>query len=283
MSDQHVTIIARAQHGIMVEILKSIQTGQKVRKKCSFYRGTLHPNILSRRFVYDVPMNLNLNLYYSTNHWRGKTQMKVMGIVCSSRKGGNTEILVKEALAGANDSGAEIELLTLRDKDIKPCDGCLACQKTGVCRIKDDMQPIYEKILNADGIIMGTPVYFWSMSGQAKVLIDRTYALRHPHIKLANKVGGVVAVAGRTGAISTLNIFQRYFAVNHMFSAEFVEGLALKKGAITKDKRGMKSAYEMGRQIVSLIKQQLKFPEEFNVPLYKYVESKYKTPRYPMP
>jgi len=207
--------------------------------------------------------------------------MKVLGIVCSPRKGGNTEILVHEALTGARDSGAKTELLTVGDKEIKPCDGCRSCKKTGECHIKDDMQLIYEKMLNADGIILGTPVYFWSMSGQAKVLIDRTYALRHPHLKLANKVAGAIAVAGRTGAISTLNVLQRYFASNHMFSADLVEGLAEERGTVTKDKRGMKSAYEMGRQNVSLIKQQLRFPEEFDVPMYEFVKRKYKTPRYP--
>lgn len=207
--------------------------------------------------------------------------MNVLGIVCSPRKGGNTEILVQEALAGARDSGAKTELLTVRDKDIKPCDGCLSCKKTGECRIKDDMQLVYEKMLNADGIVIGTPVYFWSISGQAKVLLDRTHALRFPHLKLANKVAGAIAVAARDGVISALNTLQRYFASNHMFSAELVEGLAAEKGTITKDKRGMKSAYEMGRQIVSLIKRQLRFPEEFDIPLYRFVKRKYKTPNYP--
>ncbi len=207
--------------------------------------------------------------------------MNVLGIVCSPRKGGNTEILVQEALAGARDSGAKTELLTVSDKEIKPCDGCLSCEKTGECHIKDDMQLVYEKMLNADGIILGTPVYFGSMSAQAKVIMDRAYALRFPHLKLANKVAGAIAVAARTGAISTLNTLQRYFASNHMFSAELVEGLAAEKGTIIKDKRGMKSANEMGRQIVSLIKQQLRFPEEFDIPLYRFVKRKYKTPNYP--
>lgn len=207
--------------------------------------------------------------------------MNVLGIVCSPRKGGNTEILVQEALAGARDSGAKTELLTVRDKDIKPCDGCLSCKKTGECHIKDDMQLVYEKMLNADGIVIGTPVYFWSISGQAKVLLDRTHALRFPHLKLANKVAGAIAVAARDGVISALNTLQRYFASNHMFSAELVEGLAAEKGTIIKDKRGMKSAYEMGRQIVSLIKRQLRFPEEFDIPLYRFVKRKYKTPNYP--
>lgn len=168
--------------------------------------------------------------------------MNVLGIVCSPRKGGNTEILVQEALAGARDSGAKTELLTVRDKDIKPCDGCLSCKKTGECHIKDDMQLVYEKMLNADGIVIGTPVYFWSISGQAKVLLDRTHALRFPHLKLANKVAGAIAVAARDGVISALNTLQRYFASNHVFSAELVEGLAAEKGTIkgqTRDEIGL--------------------------------------------
>lgn len=207
--------------------------------------------------------------------------MKVLGIVCSPRKGGNTEILVKEALAGAKDSGADTELLTVAGRNIKPCDGCFACEKTGACHIKDDMQEIYEKMLTADGIILGTPVYYWTVSGQAKILIDRSIALSHPRLALANKVAGAVAVAARQGAVCALNVFQRFFAGNHMFTADLVEGLANEKGTIKRDKRGMKSAYEMGRQIVSLMKQKLKFPEEFNVTMNAYVKRKYKVSDYP--
>ncbi len=207
--------------------------------------------------------------------------MMVLGIVCSPRKGGNTEILVREALTGASESGAETELLALMGKEIKPCDACCACQKTGKCHIQDDMQPIYEKMLHADGIIIGTPVYFYTVSAQAKIILDRCYALGYPHLQLANKVASAIAVAGRQGAIATLNIFQRFFATNHMFSADFVDGLAAVRGGITKDERGMKSAYEMGRQMVALIKQKPKFPEEFDLPLYRHVKRKYNPPDFP--
>ena len=96
--------------------------------------------------------------------------MNIIGIACSPRKDGNTDILIKEALAGAKDSGAKTELITIRDNEIKPCDGCGSCVNTGICHIKDDMQIIYKKMLDADGIILATPVYFWTVSGQAKVL-----------------------------------------------------------------------------------------------------------------
>lgn len=207
--------------------------------------------------------------------------MNIIGIVCSNRKSGNTEILVLEALAGARDLGAETELLSVIGKEIKSCDGCFSCGKTGKCRINDDLQLIYKKMLNANGIIIGTPVYFWSISGQAKILMDRTLALRYPHLKLANKVGGAIAVAGRDGADSALSTLERYFVSNHMFLADSVDGLALQKGMITRDGQAMKAAYEMGRQMVMIIKQQLKYPDEFNIPLYKFVEKKYKTSRYP--
>ena len=100
--------------------------------------------------------------------------MKIIGIVGSSRMGGNTEILTKIALEEAQNEGVETELITLADKEIKPCDACLSCRKTGECHIKDDLPPILEKMLAADGIILATPVYFGSASPQIKALIDRS-------------------------------------------------------------------------------------------------------------
>jgi len=201
--------------------------------------------------------------------------VKVLGISCSLRKGGNTEILVGEALAGTREVGAEAELLTLAGKEIKPCDGCYSCEKTGKCHINDDMQPIYEKLLEADGIIIGTPVYFWFMAGQTKVLLDRTIALRYPSLRLANKVGGGIAVAARTGLMNAISVLYTYFASSHMISADYVAGLADAKGAVRKDKFAMKGAREMGKQVVSLIRKGFEFPQEYDRPLYQYIKGKY--------
>ena len=103
--------------------------------------------------------------------------MKVLGIVCSPRKGGNTEILVKEALEAARQAGADTELVLVADRNISPCDGCGTCEENGVCKIKDDMQDIYKQLEIASGVILGTPVYFMNVSAQAKAIIDRTYGL----------------------------------------------------------------------------------------------------------
>ena len=137
-------------------------------------------------------------------------------------------------------------------------------------------------MLNAEGIVIGTPVYYWSIAGQTKVLMDRTFALLHPRLQLTNKVAGAIAVTAREGAYNALNIMERYFLSNHMFPADSVAGLAAEKGDAAKDERGMKSAYEMGRQMAMLMGQNLKFPEEFNVPMYRHIDEKYKAPSYPI-
>lgn len=124
--------------------------------------------------------------------------MRILGIVCSPRKGGNTEILVKEALEAAREAGCETELILVADKKIAPCDGCNACVKTSVCKIMDDMQGVYEELEKADGIIFGTPSYFINVSAQAKAIMDRTYAFRFTS-KLRGKVAGVIVAARRTG------------------------------------------------------------------------------------
>jgi multimeric flavodoxin WrbA len=200
---------------------------------------------------------------------------KVLGISCSPRRGGNTEILIKEALKGAKKEGADVEFLSLIGRDIKPCNECRTCETTGVCSIKDDMQGIYGKILDAEGIILGAPIFHWSLCGQAKVLLDRTYALSFPRLQLANKVGGSIAVAGREGLMNGHMTFQQCFLNNHMILADRVSGLASEKGEILKDERAMGTAWEMGRQVVQLIKTGFKFPKEFDVPIYRhYIEKK---------
>lgn len=202
--------------------------------------------------------------------------MKILGLSCSPRRMGNTEILVSEALSGAQNEGAEVELFSLSGKEIKPCDGCETCYKTGKCHINDDMQTIYQKLVQADGIIFGTPIYFYTMTSQAKALMDRTIALREPNFDLTNKVGGVVAVAGNLGIIDAIKDFYFYIALNHMVAADYVFGYASKKGAIRRDELAMKAAWELGREMVQLVAKGFEFPAEFKGRLTTYVISKYK-------
>jgi multimeric flavodoxin WrbA len=201
--------------------------------------------------------------------------MKVMGIVCSPRKGGNTEVLVQEALAGAEDRGAETGLVTVWDKDIRPCDGCLSCEKTGKCHIQDGVQEIYPKLVEADGIVWGTPVYFWNATAQAKILIDRSYALYQSKPNLTNKVSGVISIGASLGNLGVWNLFNTFFSVHHMLSADFVYGYARNKGEIYKDKHAMAASRELGRQIVRIAEQKFRYPEEYDVAIYRYVKREY--------
>jgi len=201
--------------------------------------------------------------------------MKIVGILGSPRKGGNTEILLDVALKEAQKNGVLISKIPLREKEIAPCNGCMKCEQTGKCVIKDDMQEIYKEMLESEGIIWATPVYFWSMSGQTKAMMDRTIALTFPKLQLANKIGGLIIVAGGRGCMNTANIFHMYFSYNHMFFAEFASGYARGKGEIKKNSFAMNQAKEMVNQMIGLIHANLKYPEEFDAPMPRFVRKKY--------
>lgn len=202
--------------------------------------------------------------------------MKVLGILGSPRKGGNTEILLNRTLEAANKSGADVELIRLSDKKISPCNGCNACMMTGDCSIEDDMQDISVKIQEAGGIVFATPVYAWTMTGQMKVFLDRTYALSFKRENMAGKVGGSIVVGGRQGHQLTQSLFYMYFSAAHWIAADWVNGFAWGKGEILKDKHAMQAAHELGEQIVLLIKQGFKFPEKYDQPIYRHVVKEYK-------
>ncbi len=100
--------------------------------------------------------------------------MKKILIVSSSfRKNGNSEMLVKEFEKGAKEAGSAVEVVSLRDLNIGFCRGCLACQKSGKCVIRDDAEALAEKMKNANALVFATPVYYYSVSGQLKTMLDR--------------------------------------------------------------------------------------------------------------
>lgn len=204
--------------------------------------------------------------------------MKILGILGSTRPGGNTEILLDIALEKARSRGGEASKVTLRDLSIKPCDGCNACFSTGECIVDDDMQQVYEKIRSADGIIWASPVYYWSMSGLTKMAMDRTYALNFPTLQQAGKIGGLILVAGIRGCMNAANPFHMYFTYNHMFAAEFAWGYAGAKGDILKDEYAKKMSEEMVVQMQTLFSANLSFPKEFSHPLHRHVMEKFPFP-----
>ena len=104
-------------------------------------------------------------------------KMNVLGISTSPRRNGNSDLLLKKALSGAESTGADVEYLSLNDYKINPCIECNACYNKGKCVVKDDYQQILEKLLSADRLIFATPIFFMSVCAQAKILIDRGQCL----------------------------------------------------------------------------------------------------------
>ena len=189
--------------------------------------------------------------------------MKILGLSFSPREQGNTELLLDRVLGGAAQLGAEPTLYRVAGKNISPCDGCGSCFKSEGCHIQDDMQELYERMLEADGIVFGTPVYFYGMTAQGKAVIDRTIALGRPETSLANKVGGIVAVGGSLGLLDTVKDFYFYMVTRQMLPASFVAAYASNKGDVLKLEKCMKAAVDLGKQIVKIAGKKFTYPEEF--------------------
>jgi multimeric flavodoxin WrbA len=184
--------------------------------------------------------------------------MRVLGIVCSPRKNGNTEILVSEALKEVRKAGGETELILVANKNITPCDGCGACHRDGICKIQDDMQLIYEQLELADGIILGTPTYFMNVTAQAKAFMDRTYAILGVG-KLRGKVAAAIVAARRVGAGQVLSLLYNYFVVHRMIIAAGGIGYGMEKGDVKEGVGGshtltaLEEAQAVGKSVVRML------------------------------
>ena len=176
---------------------------------------------------------------------------KVLILSGSPRKDGNSDILCNEFMRGTIESGNEVEKIRVAEKKIGFCTGCYACRNTGVCAINDDMDEVMQKLIDADVIVLASPVYFYSIDAQLKALIDRTVC-RWTEVK--DKEFYYILTAADSGIESmetTLACFRGY--------ADCVEGAkemgviygtgVYEKGEI-KDKKAMLEAYEMGKGIV---------------------------------
>lgn len=185
--------------------------------------------------------------------------MRVLGIVCSPRKGGNTEILVEEVLAAVREAGARTELFLVAGKNISGCDGCGSCFQTGACRIKDDMQTLYKQMEAADAIVFGSPVYFNSVTAQAKAIIDRTFMYLGDR-KLKGKVAAPVLAVRRVGAGQTRAQLYSYFMAQGMVPVWGAIGYGRAKGDVRKGNGGnigftaLEEARAAGKDVVEMLR-----------------------------
>ena len=151
--------------------------------------------------------------------------MKVVGI-CGSPRKGNTEWMLGIILQRFAQKEADVEFILLRKKSIKSCTGCLKCEaggkeRPGICVQKDDMEPLYPKILEADGLLLATPVYIGRLSGYLAMFMDRLRAFIHGNVHrggLVDKVGGAMAVGWfrHAGLESALQSVVLGFLTYHM-------------------------------------------------------------------
>jgi multimeric flavodoxin WrbA len=141
--------------------------------------------------------------------------VKIIGIVASPRDEGNTHHLVKVALESAKEAGADTEFIKLFDKDLNPCIACDTCLTTGECSIYDDIPEVLGSMKEADGIILGSPVYFGNVTSQLKMLMDRSRPLRRD-FKLKNKVGGAISVGGSRngGQETTISAIHEFYMIH---------------------------------------------------------------------
>lgn len=184
--------------------------------------------------------------------------MFVIGIIGSPRKGGNTEILMKEALEVCEKEGLSTELVHLADLCIKPCNECMVCKKEKICPIEDDFSPLYEKMLKADGILLGSPVFFSSATPEIKALIDRAGYLGIAQDRpFERKVGGPIIVGRRAGHNFTFAELLFFFLYHGMIvpgSTYWNVGFGRDVGEVYDDEEGIKTIREFGKNVSWLIK-----------------------------
>ncbi|MFN3421655.1 MAG: flavodoxin family protein [Armatimonadota bacterium] len=191
--------------------------------------------------------------------------MKVLGIMGSSRRDGNTNDLLDVALKGAADAGAQVEKIVLADYKINHIADCKVCRQQGKCVNEDDLPVVIDKLLDADVHIWASPVYWYTVSGLVKVLLDRffCYISWHPEVKFTEQMRGkgaaVIAVQEERDperARHLLGCLQWSFEFLEQEFLGFVLGPGGRRGTALKDEETVKRAYELGQKAAEFVRSQ---------------------------
>ncbi len=187
--------------------------------------------------------------------------MRVLGVSGSPRQGGNTDILIHKALDVLAAEGIETEFVSLADRPIKPCMACRGCVKADTIRCVQ-YDPAFEGMIGkfeaADGILIGSPVYFGSATPQIMALLDRVgYVARvHPEL-LRRKVGAAIVVARRAGQNFTFAQLNYFFLISEMIvpgSTYWNVAVGREKGEVENDKEGIDTVVNLGHNMAWLLK-----------------------------
>jgi len=184
---------------------------------------------------------------------------QVLVILGSPRKKGNSSALAARISRGAKSAGAEVETVFLHALKISPCRGCDTCKKQDSrgCAIKDDMQEIYRKLIKADAWVIASPVYWFTMSAQTKIFMDRCYALTAyaekpfagKRIAIAMSYGYVDPFG--SGCVNALRTFQDAYRYTGSKIVGMVYGSAVEVGEIADNKALMRKAEELGKRLAT--------------------------------
>lgn len=197
---------------------------------------------------------------------------KIIIVEASPRNNGNSTILAREVAAGARNLGAEVDIVHLHGMEIRPCTACDACQESleKDCIIDDGMRPLYPRLRAADAVVYATPVYWFTVSAQIKLFMDRCYALTYlgtvpgedgepvytVKTDLGGKKFGVVLTYGdvdpfASGAVNALRTFQDMARFLGSEIEGLVYGTALAPGEVADNDALMKQAYSLGRNLAA--------------------------------
>jgi multimeric flavodoxin WrbA len=187
------------------------------------------------------------------------SRKKILIFMGSPRRAGNSSTLAKRVAEGAEAAGAKVESFFLHEMDISPCDACEACRDKSEtdCILEDDMKDLFPKLRQADAIVIASPIYWFTVSAQTKLLMDRWYALGGPegHAFKGKRFGIVLTYADTdpfsSGAVNALRTFQDALNYVGASSIGMVYGSAWEAGEIKKNKELMEKAYALGKQLAS--------------------------------
>jgi multimeric flavodoxin WrbA len=198
---------------------------------------------------------------------RPKVSVKVLGIYGSPRKGGNTDLMLDRILEGARQAGAEVESLYVRKLKISGCLECGSCDDTGECVIQDDMHAVYPLFQKADVIFLASPNFFYNVTGQVKLLIDRSQAMwskrlleKTPEQRRSYDSGKGYLIC--IGATKGKNLFVgveltvKYFfdALDMTYEGKLLIDRVEEKGAILNHPDAMDQGFDLGKSAVESMK-----------------------------
>lgn len=183
---------------------------------------------------------------------------KVMVLLGSPRRKGNSAILADQIAKGAKAAKAKVETVFLQGKKIAPCKACMSCKKANSkgCAIMDDMQELYPKLIEAEAWVIASPVYWFTMSAQMKIFLDRTYGLTA--YKKGSFIGKRIAIAMSyggedpfdSGCVNAFRTFQDAFAYKEAKIVGMVYGSAEEAGEIRSNEKVMQEAFELGKKLI---------------------------------